>query len=328
MKSIALISLLALVLMGSTAASLAQQQKTCSLNIIGTWKAQISATDARLYTFDADGVVKVLEVSGTAKPREIATAKYELEDILDGAKTSKQISFTATGKNRIFGKTRATMDIVSFDDSSMTCSIAGASAPIRWTKVDPNRYFLVFVARQGEFYDESGSSFPMVIKTADGVSTVEAAGIYSKGGKPAFGAIPADVYKEYLREARGDSEVILRLEINSGQYERTLKVVQEWQRRAREGALLYDERNTFTASMPLNNVVLLKGVTETLNLCQNDLDLYLLDYEYPKDWITNQISPEFIPFVLFKELRRRNEARHIEYKKFQELVPLANFASR
>jgi hypothetical protein len=78
----------------------------------------------------------------------------------------------------------------------------------------------------------------------------------------------------------------------------------------------------------LNNLLLLRAVTETLNLCQNDFDLYKLDYNYPRDWISDNYSPEFVPFFFFKELRRRNEARHIEYKKFQELVPLPNLASR
>jgi len=74
--------------------------------------------------------------------------------------------------------------------------------------------------------------------------------------------------------------------------------------------------------------VLLREITGTLNLCQNDFDLYKLDYTYPGDWISDSFGPEFVPFVFFKELRKRNEARHIEYKKFQELVPLPNLASR
>jgi hypothetical protein len=165
----------------------------------------------------------------------------------------------------------------------------------------------------------------MVVKLAGGVPKIDAAGTYSNHGKAAFGTVPVEIYKDYLREARGDSEVILRVEINSRQYERALKIVQEWQRRAREGALLYRSPDS---PVSLNNLLLVADITETMNLCQNDLDLYKLDYTYPKDWISDQYRPEFIPFVFFKELRRRNEARHIEYKKFQELVPLPNLASR
>lgn len=361
MKLTAIISLMALMLLGATGTALAQQQnpasrqekrtarpspkpapageppfaqekETCPCNIVGTWKAQISKTEARLYEFDNEGVVKVFQLSGDAKPRQIATAKYEFveEPIVEESaapeqKTpNRQISFTATGKNRIFGRTNTTMKVVSYDDSSLTCEIPGVARTVRWTRVDPDRYFIILVARQNEFYDHSGSAFPMVIKLAGGVPKIDAAGTYSSRGNFAFGAVPPETYKDYMREARGDSEVILRLEINSQQYERALKVVQEWQRRAREEALLYQHESPIS----LNNIVLIRAVTETLNLCQEDFDLYRLDYAYPRDWITEQYSPEFVPFFFFKELRRRNEARHIEDKKFQELMPLANVATR
>ena len=368
MKLTAIISLLAVMLLGATGTALApqeypaatQQKQTpkaaprptpagppafgeekqkCPCAIVGTWKAQLSKSEARLYEFDGQGMVKVLKVSGDTKPLEIATAKYEFSEaplveepeapVQPNAPPQKasdiKVSFTATGKNRIFGKTETTMKVVSYDDSSITCEIPGVKGTVRWTRVDADRYFIVFVARQNEFYDKSGSAFPMVIKLAGGASKIDAAGTYSNHGAAAFGTVPLETYKDYLREARGDSETILRLEINSQQYERALKVVQEWQQRAREGTLLYRNPDNLAS---LNNIVLLREITATLNLCQNDFDLYKLDYSYPGDWITESYGPEFIPFFFFKELRKRNEARHIEYKKFQELVPVPNLASR
>jgi len=154
MKFTAIISLLALLLVGSTTTSLAQlQQKKCPFNIIGTWKVQVSPTEARLYTFDAEGVIKVLKVTGGAQ-HEIATGKYEL---LDDPKAPQQIALTSTGKTRIFGRAKTAMKVVSYDDSSLTCDIPGVGTT-RWTREDPNRYFIVFVARKGEFYDNSGSA--------------------------------------------------------------------------------------------------------------------------------------------------------------------------
>jgi hypothetical protein len=326
MKRNAIISLVAVIFLGSIGTALAQRKK-CEFDLVGTWKAQISTTEARLYTFDEKGVMKVLSVSGTEQPREVATAKYSLAN-LNNPKTPGQVSFTAIGKDRIFGQTKTAMKVVSYDDSSITCEIPGVAGTTRWTRVDPDRYFIVLVARQNEFHDKSGSAFPAVIKLAGGVAKIDAAGIYLDRGNVAFGAIPTSAYKEYLREARGDSEVILRLEINSRQYERALQIVQEWQRRAREGMLLYTADTSLFSPLPLNNILLVKAATETLNACQNDVDLYKLDYVLPNDWITNENGPEFVPFEYFKELRRRNEARHIDYKKFQELVPLANVASR
>lgn len=324
MKYTAIISLLAIMLLGSTGTVLAQE-KSCSLDITGTWKAQVSTQEARLYRFDAEGGVTVLSVTGKSEPREVARGSYEL---LDDPKAPTSISLKSTGKNRIFGRASTAMKIVSYDDSSITCVIPGAGET-RWTRVDPDRYFLVLSARTEEFYDHSGSAIQAVIKLAGGVTTVDGFGVYSSNGKLAFGALPSAAYKEHFREARKDSETILRLEINSRQYQRTLKIIKEWDRRAREGALLYSTASDVSEDpAALNNILVVKAVTETLNQCSEDFDLYKLNYIYPEDWIADRTDPAFIPFVYFKELRRRNEARHIPDQTFQELVQIPNMASR
>src|ERR1043165_7893358 len=233
MKRTAMISLLALLLVVATGTAFAQQEKPrpaprptpagppqfgldkkkCPCEIVGTWKAQLSKNEARLYEFDGEGTVEVLTVAGNAKPTEIATAKYEFVEEarpMEAAMATEQqkepdkkISFTATGKNRIFGRTNATMKIVSYDDLSLTCEIPGVKEPVRWTRVDQDRYFLILVARQDEFYDHSGSAFPLVVKLAGGVPKIEAAGTYSDHGKLAFGPVPPEIYNDYLRECRG-----------------------------------------------------------------------------------------------------------------------------
>ena len=325
MKLTAIISLLAMMLLGSTATALAQEKKSCSFDLVGAWKAQVSSTEARLYQFDDKGVVTVLAASGTAQPRQIATAKYE---VINELGKPESVSFTASGKNRIFGAAKNTMKLVSYDDTSITCAIPGIGTT-RWTRVDPDRYFIVFAARKGEFYDKTGSAFPMVIKLAGGVPTIDAFGVYLAKDGRAFGAVPQNVYKNYLREARNESETTLRLEINSRQYERALKVIKEWERRDREGALLYTTTaETLDDATWLNNILVVKAVTETLNQCSADLNLYPLNYVIKDDWITDKYGSAYVPFYYFKELRQRNEGRHIDDKKFQELVPVPNVASR
>ena len=325
MKVTGIISLLAIILLGSTATALAQETKSCSFDLVGTWKAQVSSTEARLYQFDEKGVVTVLTASGTAEPRQIATAKYEVNKELG---KPESVSFTASGKNRIFGAVKKTMKLVSYDDTSITCAIPGMGTT-RWTRVDPDRYFIVLSARKGEFTDSSGSAFPTVIKLAGGAPTIDAFGVYLAKGERALGTVPPDVYKNYLREARTDSETTLRLEINSRQYERALKIIKEWERRAREGALLYTgARETLDDSTYLNNILVVKAVAESLNQCSEDINLYPLNYVQKDDWISNKYKSALVPFYYFKELRLRNEARHIDDKKFQELVPLPNVASR
>lgn len=324
MKLTGIISLLGILLLTSTVTALAQE-KSCSFDLVGTWKAQVTSTEARLYQFDSKGIVTVLSAAGAAEPHQIATAKYEVNKELG---KPESISFTATGKNRIFGAVRTTMKLTGYDDTSITCDIPGIGTT-RWTRVDPDRYFIVLSARKGEFYDKSGSAFPVLIKLAGGVSTIDAFGIYSVKHEKTFGTVPPAVYKEYLREARNDSETTLRLEINSRQYERALQIVKEWERRARENALLYIiDKDIYDDPTVLNNILVVKAVTETLNQCSADLNLYKLNYEVADDWITNKVSSAFVPFYYFQELRRMNEARHIPDQKFQELVHLPNLASR
>jgi hypothetical protein len=324
MKITALISLLVIMLLGFTAPASAQE-KSCSFDIVGTWKAQVSSQEARLYQFDANGVVTVLTSAGTAEPHQIATAKYE---VINELGKPDSVAFTASGRNRIFGAVSKTMKLVSYDDTSITCAIPGIGTT-RWTRVDADRYFIVFSARQGEFYDTSGSAFPMLIKLAGGVPTIDAFGVYLTKNGRAFGTVPPAIYKEYLREARNDSETTLRLEINSRQYERALKIVKEWERRDREDALLYiTGKDVSDDPTALNNILVVKAVTESLNQCSQDFNLYKLNYEVADDWITNKVSSAFVPFYYFQELRKRNEARHIPDQKFQELVHLPNLASR
>jgi hypothetical protein len=325
MKIKAIISLLAMMLLGSTATALAQEKKSCSFDIVGTWKAQVSPSEAVLYRFDSNAGVTVLSDLGTGEPRQIATAKYE---VINELGKPESVSFTASGKDRIFGAVSKTMTLVSYDDTSITCAIPGIGTT-RWTRVELDRYFIVLAARKGEFYDTSGSAFPMVIKLAGGVPTIDAFGVYLAKDGRAFGAVPDNVYKNYLLEARNESETTLRLEINYRQYERALKIIKEWERRAREGALLYTTAaGTLDDPTSLNNILVVKAVTETLNQCSEDFDLHPLNYVVKDDWITNKVGSAFVPFYYFKELRQRNGARHIDDKKFQELVHLPNVASR
>jgi hypothetical protein len=303
MKKSAIFSTLLLIFLAASTTSLAQEG--CEFDIIGTWKSTTTA-DAVVYRFTPDGVVTVLSGQGS-EPQEIARATYELDD----PKAPKSIALTVTDKNRVFLYGKSSIKISKFADVSLTCEMPGVGVA-QWIKLDPSRYFIVLAARQGEFYDRSGPAFPILIKIAGGESQVDAVGIYSENGKAEFGPVPPEVYKDFMREPQRDSEVMLRLEINSAQYERGLKVVRTWARRARENALLYP----FVTS--LNNVLLVKAVTESLNQCSDEIKLYRLSYLQPEDWIAEKYSPPFIPFAVFKEMRRLNESLHVRDDKFQQ----------
>lgn len=204
------------------------------------------------------------------------------------------------------------MEITGFDDMSFTFVKEGSS-PGRWIRVDSNRHFIVLAARSGEFYDSSGSAFPMLIRIAGSESQVDAVGTYSLKGRRVFGSVPPEAYKAFLKDVGTDSEVMLRLEINPAQYQRGLNVLRTWERRVRENALLYRTRDY------LNNVLLVKEVTETLNLCSDEINLYKLNYLYPEDWITEKYSSQYVPFMYFRELRRLNESEHVRDDEFQQV---------
>lgn len=307
MKRVVIFSLLLLISLCAGETTYGRQG--CDFKIAGTWKvAAPDASNPALYQFTPDGTVKVLSGSdsGTnAEPKVIASAAYQLDD----PKAPKLIKLTTTDESTVFAKGASQLEIVSYDDVSFTVAKPGAG-PTRWVRVDPNRYFIILAARNGVFFDRSGPAFPMLIKVSGKEVQVNAVGTYSAGGKQAFGPVPAEAYQDFMREPHTDSEVMLRLEINPAQYERGLKILLEWERRVRENALLYSPRTQ------LNNVLLVKSVTETLNQCSEEVKLYKLTYLHPEDWISDKYPPPFLPFEYFKELRRLNESRHVRDEAF------------
>lgn len=294
-----------LILISLCAGGTASGRQGCAFRIVGTWQmAAADAANPALYQFTPDGTVTVLARPG-ADAEVIASAAYQLDD----PQAPKSIKLTAIEAGAVFAKGTSQMEIVKYDDVSFT-SLRPGAGPTRWVRVDPNRYFIVLAARNGVFFDRSGPAFPMLIKSDGKEVQVKAVGTYSAGGRQAFGPVPPEAYQEFMREPRTESEVMLRLEINSAQYERSLKVLLEWERRVRDNTLLYSQRTQ------LNNVLLVKTVAESLNQCGEEIKLYKLNYLHPEDWISDKYPPPFLPFEYFKELRRLNESLHVRDAAF------------
>ncbi|MFY9607902.1 MAG: hypothetical protein WAU45_04710 [Blastocatellia bacterium] len=308
MKRPAIISAFILICLTATPAALGQ--KGCEFNIVGTWKAEKS-DDANpiLYRFTPDGKLTVLSGSGQGSElREIASAVH----MVDNPKAPKVIVVKADKEGGGFALGTTSMDITRYDDTTVTFVKPG-SAPTRWVRVDPHRYFIVLAGRMGTFYDGSGPTFPMLIKMDGRQTQIDAVGIYAAGGQWAFGTIPPETYNQFVKEPRKDMEVMLRLEITAAQYERALKIVKTWERRARNNELLYQD-------LTMNNILVAKEVTETLNLCGEKFKLYKLDWSM-EDHISTS-SPldatpiSRIPFFYFKELKRLNQSLHVPDAKF------------
>jgi len=82
-----------------------------------------------------------------------------------------------------------------------------------------------------------------------------------------------------------------------------------WDRRAREGALLYPD-------ISMDNILLAKQVTEVLNQCSNRIKLYNLDWGVEDEISDNNRAP-LIPFKYYRELQRLNAALHVSDEKFR-----------
>src|SRR5262245_48036117 len=190
--------------------------------------------------------------------------------------------------------------------------LAQEPCPSEIASVGAHRYFLVLAGRSGTFYDHSGPTFPMVIKFGDKQPQIDAVGIYSNAREQgAFGVIPSVTYNEFMKEPRSSSDVMLRLEITGPEYERCLKIIQTWERRVREHTLLY-------SSIYMDNILLVKQVTECLNQCGQRIKLYNLDWGL-QDTISENNIPSKTPFLYFKELRRLNGSLHVPDQKFNAL---------
>jgi hypothetical protein len=298
-----------LILICLTATATAFGQKGCEFNPVGTWKAVTpDEKNPIFYRFTSDTKVTVLSKSGQGSElREIASAVYTL----DNPKAPKAILVKADKDVGGFAHGITSMEITGYDDTSLTFVKPG-SAPMRWVRVDPNRYFIVLAGRIGTFYDDSGPTFPMLIKTDGQQTQIDAVGTYNVRGYWAFGTIPPETYNEFMKEPRKASDVMLRLEITAVQYERGLKIVKTWERRARNNELLYPD-------LTMDNIMVAKQVTESLNQCGERFKLYNLDWSM-EDHISNSPmdSPLLsrIPYLYFKELKRLNQSLHVPDEKF------------
>jgi hypothetical protein len=308
MKRLVFISSLILICLTATAFG----QNVCEFNIVGTWKASTTNdVSSVIYRFEPNGAVTMLSPPGSgpdSKSKEIARGIYKL----DNPKAPKSISFTITREGEGSAEGAPSIKIVKYDDTSFTSENGDSSSLLHWVRMDPNQYFLVLAGRSGVSYDRSGPTFPILIKSDGRDTQIDAVGIYFVGSRPYFGAIPAEYRDEFMKDSLGASDVMLRLAVSGPQYERGLKVLRTWDRRSREGALLYPD-------IFMDNILLVKQVTETLNQCGATVKLYTLDWGV-YDYISENNPPSRAPFLYFKELKRLNESLHIPDVRFQESI--------
>jgi hypothetical protein len=303
--------------------SLTQDEKACQFSILGTWQSSTRGrVDPTRHRFGPNGVVTELARSASYKSSEWR-AKNKSKYKLDDPKAPKAISLTPVEKSGQ-SSDAATLRITTFDDGLfVTVPSEGSNvAPTRWTRVDPERYFVVMAAGKGDT-GFGAAGFAMLIKT-DGVHTSRHAfGVYPVVHQyerhPILGVIPASVRKQFEHEPVGDTGAMLRLEVTAGPYNRALEVLKSWERRADENTLLY--------TVPyLNNAVYLNQLVSSLNEtgvltwrggepCTETVKLQKLTWLL-NDPIMTKHNLTQTPYYLFKTLRELNSSLHLDDKTF------------
>jgi hypothetical protein len=179
---------------------------------------------------------------------------------------------------------------------------------LRSTPSPTQQYYMILAGQTDVFYDRSGPTFVMLQRTAADETDVGAFGIYAgERRQPVFGPVPASIYERFVSETRKPADVLLRLSISKPQYDRALAVMQSWERRVRENALLYPD-------IAMDNILLVKQATAELNRCRKTIVAYELDWGLQDDISEHNVASR-IPYEYFRELARRNAARHIRAEK-------------
>jgi hypothetical protein len=325
MKRLVFLTSSVLAFVSLFAAAFVGQEKPdgCEFNIAGTWQSstdgQMSPTRER---FGPDGVVTELARNQSSKGsawHATGKAKYKLDD----PKVPKAIAVTPIDKSGRF-LVDTTLRVKTFDNGLLvtTAGENPSGKVTRWTRVDPQRYFVVLAAGKGD-PGFGAAGFALLIKT-DGLHTQrDAIGVYSVVNPlerhAIFGIIPDKIREQFDREPIGDSGAMLRLEVTAGPYNRALEVLKTWERRADEDTLLY--------TVPyLNNAVFLNQFTSSLNEtgvltwkggepCTETIKLQKLTWGLDDPIMTKHNMTQ-TPYYLFKTLRQLNGPLHLNDSVF------------
>jgi hypothetical protein len=287
-------------------AALRAGQRSCEFDIVGTWESTVpQQASVTRHRFTADGKVTTLSRVAAGGAADWRAGESTFEYRLDDPRAPKLVELLGEG-----GVVRGSLEILKFDDASFTTAEPDGE-PTRWVRVDPQRYFAVLVAARGN-PGSGGPAFAMLVK-ADKASprqeVASAFGFHFDGGRPKVGPIPADLRDRHLREPATEAETMLRVELTPAEFDGALRVLQGWERRAREGTLLYD--------VPyLTTIVFMEEAVKSLNRCREKLKLYELTWAVDDKIVAKRNLPQ-VPFYYIKELRLLNEALHVKDPEFE-----------
>ena len=321
-RFIFLMSLAIIILLPASLAVFAQEeQKACEFNIVGTWQSTTSGhTNPTLLRFARNGMATVLSRNSSGQgPEWQATDSSSFK--LDNPKAPKAIRLAPVNNP----EQGTSLEITQYDDGAFTTAVTVTPDVelTRWVRVDPYRYFVVFVSGKGT-PGYGDPAFAMLIKTDGAEARTDAFGLYPfKDGKVdtvAVAPIPAEVRKQFDKEPHDESATMLRLEVTAGPFNRAMKVLKTWERRARENTMLYN--------IPyLDNAVYLNQLASSLNDCAETIKLQKLTWRIDDPIISKQNLPQ-VPYFFIKELRKLNNDLHVTDAKFHDLLQANNVPPR
>ena len=298
-----LISLIGILFLATTLGS----AQGCAVNIAGDWESTIPGkASSNLYHFGPNGIVSVFSLAGPK--RELARAAYKL----DNAEAPKTIEFKRMRGADVFPSGAAAIEVAHSPSTSFTLVRSG-SEPMTWVKRDPYKYFVVLAAHRGTPPHKGGPAFGMLLKSGAGKTEVETFGLYYQGDQRINGSVPEGLYQQFMTGTLSEEDTMLRLQVTPEEFARSMNIMQTWQKRAREGALL------FPSYSYLNIIVPLKEIAESLNQCGETIKLYQLTWMVDDELGANVPQWE-LAFAYIRRLRQLNEPLHMGNEKFQQSI--------
>ena len=273
----------------------------CAFEIAGTWRPEATVeADPIFLTFSPDGWVSLLESGGQPRVRDfaiIAQAKYRL--VVTPSSTLR-IEFNVQRGNDLLPAGASAWEIAESGDDRFSTFDQSSDRRPTWVRVQTHRYFLTLAGRTGTG-QAGGLALAMLTKVDGHRTEVEALGVRlpSNGPGPtaAFGPLPAAVTKEFAREVRRESHVMMRLELIESVYHRTRRVLKDWEQQAKAVRPPSDDPSQLM-------MMFLADTIASVNACSHTLELREASEPHPQ------------PLDFIRLIRTWNDRRHVGDDQF------------